>query len=80
MEQFSYSETAGLGIRVFIGRRTGSSYTSDLSSSSVGEAVASAMESARLSPEDEHKGLPDAWLFPAGSASGERLGDDLDIW
>jgi len=80
VEQFSYSETAGLGIRVFIGRRTGRSYTSDLSSSSVGEAVASAMESARLSPEDEHKGLPDAGLFPAGSASGERLGDDLDIW
>jgi PmbA protein len=80
VEQFSYSEAAGLGIRVFIGRRTGRSYTSDLSEPSVGEAVASAMESARLSPEDEHRGLPDADLFPRGAESGERIGDDLDIW
>lgn len=80
VEQFSYSETVGLGIRVFAGKRTGRSYTSDLTESGISQAVTTAVESARISPEDEHRGLPDVDLFPEGALSGGRLGDDLGMW
>jgi PmbA protein len=47
------------GLRVLVGRRVGSSYTSDLSSDGIRELVKSAMELAAISTEDPHAGLPE---------------------
>jgi len=58
-----------LGLRVFIGQRSASSYTSDFSSSGVERLVSSAMTAARVTSEDPCAGLPDA------SASGQLEGD-----
>src|SRR5450830_1732139 len=44
VEKFSYSESAGLGIRVFVGGRPGRAYTSDLSAEAIEKAARSAVD------------------------------------
>jgi PmbA protein len=80
VEKFSYSESAGVGIRVFVGGRPGRAYTSDLSAEAIGEAARSAVESAQVSQEDTHRFLPGPELFPTGAMDGALLGGDLCIW
>ncbi|MBK5092279.1 MAG: TldD/PmbA family protein, partial [Actinobacteria bacterium] len=80
VERFSYSESAGLGIRVFDGGRPGRAYTSDLSAEAIEEAVRSAVESTGVSPEDPDRFLPGPELFPPGALDGALLGEDLCIW
>jgi PmbA protein len=46
-------------VRLLIGKRTGSSYTSDLSREGIDRMVKSAIELAGLTTEDPHAGLPD---------------------
>ena len=80
VEKFSYSESAGLGIRVFVDGRPGRAYTSDLSTAAVGEAVKSAVESATVSPRDPYRFLPGPEIFPPGALEGALLGEELCIW
>ena len=80
VERFAYSESAGLGIRVFVGGRPGRAYTSDLSAEAIEDAARSAVESAEVSPEDPHRFLPGLELFPPGATEGALLGEDLCIW
>jgi PmbA protein len=47
------------GLRVLVGQRVGSSYTSDLSTEGIRKMVDSAIELAAISTEDPHAGLPD---------------------
>jgi hypothetical protein len=42
VERFSYSESAGLGVRVFVNGRPGRAYPFDLSAEAIGEAGGSA--------------------------------------
>jgi PmbA protein len=49
----------GLGLRVFFGQRSASSYTSDLSLEGVERLIAGAMELARVTSEDSYGGLPE---------------------
>ena len=50
-------------LRVFVGKRTATSHTSDLSLPVVGQLVDETVEMARLTSEDESGGLPDAAFF-----------------
>src|SRR5436853_44060 len=62
MRQLETLKEAGsrvAGLRVLLGKRVGSSYTSDLSSEGLGRLVSSALEIAKISTEDPHAGLPD---------------------
>jgi PmbA protein len=60
LETLKEAGSRGAGLRVLIGKRTGSSYTSDLSAEGIRQMVRSAIDLAGLTSEDPHAGLPDA--------------------
>jgi PmbA protein len=59
VESLKEAGSRGAGIRVLVGRRTGSSHTSDLSREGIEEMVRAALELARITTEDPHAGLPE---------------------
>jgi len=59
IENLKEAGSRGLGLRILVGRKTGSSYTSDLSQEGVAQLVKSAVELAAVTSEDPHAGLPD---------------------
>jgi PmbA protein len=73
VESLKEAGSRGAGIRVLVGKRTGSSYTSDLSKDGMEVMVRAAMDLAKITSEDPHAGLPK----PAdlGKFSG-----DLDLY
>ena len=73
VETLKEAGSRALGVRVFFGQRTASTYTSDFSRDGVDRMVRSALELARITSEDPFGGLPDAALL--GSLSG-----DLDLY
>jgi PmbA protein len=80
IEKFTYSESAGLGLRVIAGGRLGRAYTTDLSEDAIATAAGSAVASADVSPVDPDRSLPAPDLFPQGATEGRELGSDLGIW
>ncbi len=73
IEKLKEAGSRGAGVRVLLGQRPGSSYTSDLTPEGLARMVDSAIELARLATEHRHAGLPE----PAelGCLSG-----DLGLW
>ena len=69
IENLKEAGSRGLGLRILVGKKTGSSYTSDLSQEGVAQLVKSAVELAEVTSEDPHAGLPDA--DELGSLSGD---------
>jgi PmbA protein len=69
VENLKEAGSRGLGLRILIGKKTGASYTSDLSREGVAQLVRSAIELADITTEDPHAGLPDSDEF--GSAPGD---------
>ena len=59
VESLKEAGSRGAGLRIMKGRKTGSSYTSDLSREGIEKLVASAVELAEITTEDPHAGLPD---------------------
>jgi PmbA protein len=59
IENLKEAGSRGAGLRILIGRRTGASYTSDLSAEGVETLVKSAIELAEVTTEDPHAGLPE---------------------
>jgi len=59
VENLKQAGSRGAGIRVLVGRRTGSSYTSDLSREGMESMVRAAVNLASITTEDPHAGLPD---------------------
>jgi PmbA protein len=59
LETLKDAGSRAAGLRVLVGRRVGSSYTSDLSPEGIRTMVDSAIEIAAISTEDPHAGLPD---------------------
>lgn len=73
VEQLKQAGSRSAGIRVLVGKRTGSSYTSDLSREGVRKMVEGAMELAKITTEDDHAGMPEEF----GSLTGDlKLYDD----
>lgn len=84
LEDVSRSESEGVGLRVFIGRRSATIQTSDLSPASFAVLVERALEMAKRAPEDPYAGLapeenlhrggyPDLDLLDPVEPSPERL-------
>jgi PmbA protein len=63
VENLKEAGSRGAGLRILIGRRTGASYTSDLSHEGVALLVKSAIELADITTEDPHAGMPDPEEF-----------------
>lgn len=59
IEQLKEAGSRGAGLRILIGQRTGSSYTSDLTPEGIAHMVRSAIELAEITTDDPHAGLPD---------------------
>jgi len=71
-ETLKESGAKAIGVRVFMGKRLASTYSSDLSSDGLHQMVGSALELAQVTSEDPHAGLPDSGQF--GSIG------DLDLY
>jgi PmbA protein len=69
VENLKEAGSRGAGLRIMIGRRTGASYTSDLSNEGIAHLVTSAIELADITTEDPHAGLPDPDEF--GTLEGD---------
>jgi PmbA protein len=63
VEKLKEALSRGLMLRVFVGKRTATSHTSDLSLPVIDQLVAETVEMARLTSEDENGGLPDPAFF-----------------
>ncbi|HET8646026.1 MAG TPA: DNA gyrase modulator, partial [Vicinamibacteria bacterium] len=59
VETLKQAGSKALGLRVFVGRRTASTYTSDFSPASLDTLVGEAVAIARATGEDPAAGLPD---------------------
>lgn len=59
IETLKESGSKALGVRVFVGRRTASSYTSDFSAPALDTLVRDTVDMARVTGEDPAAGLPD---------------------
>ena len=60
LENLVEAGSRGAGLRILIGKKTGASYTSDLSREGIELLVKSAIELADITTEDPHAGLPEA--------------------
>jgi PmbA protein len=69
IEKLQEAGSKGTGVRVLVGKKTGSAYTSDLTESGLRHMVKSAMELAGIAMEDPDGGLP--LEDELGSAAGE---------
>ncbi len=63
IETLKEAGSRGAGVRVLIGQRVGSSYSSDLTAEGLDRMVSSAIELAGLTSEDPFAGLPDPGEF-----------------
>jgi PmbA protein len=58
VETLKESGSRALGLRVFLGQRVGSTYTSDFSTQGIETLVDSALQLAKITSEDPHAGMP----------------------
>ncbi len=73
VETLKESGSRVMGVRVFMGKRAASTYTSDFSAGGIEQLVNSAVALARITSEDEFSGIPEKALL--GGISG-----DLDLY
>jgi PmbA protein len=69
LENLKEAGSRAAGLRILVGRKTGSSYTSDLSREGIAHLVKSAMELADITTDDPHADLPEAGEL--GSIAGD---------
>jgi PmbA protein len=60
VEKLKEADSCGAGLRVLLGQKQGSSYTSDLTPEGIQQMVASAIDIARITEPDPFAGLPEA--------------------
>src|SRR5271154_4630503 len=63
VETLQESGSRGLGLRVFVGQRSASASTSDLTPDGITQLVSGAMALAQVTEEDSFAGLPDKQDF-----------------
>jgi PmbA protein len=73
VETLKESGSKAAGLRVFMGKRTASTYTSDLSREGLEQMLSSALSLARVTSEDPYAGLPE----PSQLGS---ISTDLDLY
>jgi PmbA protein len=72
VETLKEAGSKALGLRVFVGRRSATTYTSDFSPSALAALVAETVDMARVTGEDPAAGLPDE-TFPAETFPAEEV-------
>lgn len=78
LEDIDRSESAQIGLRAFVGRRSASVSTSDLSAGGLSDLAERAVEMARLAPEDPFAGLAPANRLARGPFADLGLLDSSD--
>ena len=78
VETLKESGSRGLGLRVFLGQRSGSASTSDLTADGIRQLVEGALALARVTEEDKFSGLPETAEF--ASVNTRMTGDDLHLY
>ena len=78
VETLKESGSRGLGLRVFLGKRSASTSTSDLTSEGIRQLVEGALALAKVTEEDPFSGLPERDEF--GSLSGDMHLYDEDVY
>ncbi|MFV0625687.1 TldD/PmbA family protein [Sphingomonas sp. ac-8] len=79
LEDVGRSEGGELGLRVFVGKRSASVATSDLSDAALDAVAERAVAMARLAPEDDWAGLAPAERLMKGAAPLLDLDDGADV-
>ncbi|MGM0575718.1 MAG: TldD/PmbA family protein [Myxococcota bacterium] len=74
-EQVKQSRDKGVGLRVFVGRRSATTSSGDLTPERLEDLVERTCAAAKLTAEDPHAGLPDAALFEDPVKEGLDLYD-----
>jgi PmbA protein len=69
IEKLKEAASKGLGLRIFLGERSASSFSSDFSATSLDRLVERTLAMARVTSEDPASGLPDASLL--GKVDGD---------
>src|SRR4051794_21181059 len=59
VESLKEAGSRGVGVRILVGKHTGSAYTSDLSEEGIRQMVGSALDLAKITTEDPYAGLPE---------------------
>jgi PmbA protein len=77
LENLKEAGSRGAGLRILIGRKTGSSYTSDLSGEGIAHLVKSAIELADITTDDPHAGLPEREELGSISADLQLYSPDV---
>jgi PmbA protein len=77
LENLKEAGSRAAGLRILIGRKTGSSYTSDLSPEGIAHLVKSAVELADITTDDPHADLPEPGEL--GSIDGDLQLYSADI-
>ncbi len=77
VEQLKEAGSRALGLRVFLGNRTASASTSDLSPQGIAALVGSAMDLVRVTSEDPFAELPDRAAFGSLTADLDLFHDDV---
>ena len=78
VETLQESGSRGLGLRVFLGTRSASTSTSDLTPEGIRQLIDGALALARITEEDPFTGLPDTTAF--GSVSSDLHLYDEDVY
>jgi PmbA protein len=77
VENLTEAGTRGVGVRAFVGGRTGYRYGSELDGDGLRQVAREASESAAVTQEDEHNTLPDRF----GAAKTPPLtSSEIDLW
>jgi PmbA protein len=79
LEDVGRAESSGVGLRVFVGTRSASASSSDLSREALGALVERTVAMARLAPEDPHAGLADPTLVARGALPDLDLDDGAAV-
>src|SRR5260370_22242267 len=69
VETLKESGSRALGLRVFVGKRAASTYTSDFTEDGIDKLISGALSLAKITSEDPYAGLPDP--SELGSLSGD---------
>ncbi len=79
LEDVERSESEHLDLRVFVGRRSASIGSSDLSDAALKELAARAVDMARAAPEDQYAGLADPALLFSGPFPELDVADPVEL-
>ena len=78
VETLKEAGSRGAGLRILIGKHTGSSYTSDLSPEGIEQMVAAAMQLAEVTSEDPFAGLAEADEFGSSPEDLHLYNSDVE--